>query len=216
MDSDVINVSQISDDEDKLAFITEMSKRLELDITSIKEKVEDVQSEMRVMREEQNNKISAISNDLRAVKDDVERLKIENQYLQQSNKTLIYKVNQIECYSRRSNLTFFNIAANELPLEAKMQTIISELGVPDSDNIIFQTIHRMAKPSTTTRPRLVVIRFAYLSDRQTVWDVRRRLKGKKYSLNEDLAWRLQKIQRDLNASLESGQSIRSQSINGSK
>ena len=125
-------MSQTSDDEDKLAFITEMLKRLEPDIASIKEKVEDV-------------------------------------------------------YSRRSNLIFFNIEENKQPLEAKMQTISSELGVPDSDKMICQTIHRMGKqPSTTIHPRPVIIRFAYLSDRQTVWDARSKLKGKKYSLNEDL------------------------------
>ncbi|KAK2142003.1 hypothetical protein LSH36_1007g01009 [Paralvinella palmiformis] len=95
------------------------------------------------MREEESHKICAISNDLRAVKDDVERLKVENQYLQQSNKTLIDKVNQIECYS---NLIFFKIEENEQPLEAKIQTIISELGEPDSAKIIFQTIHGMGKP----------------------------------------------------------------------
>ncbi|KAK2151561.1 hypothetical protein LSH36_359g03003 [Paralvinella palmiformis] len=165
-----------SDGGDKLTFITEMLKRLEPDIASVKEKVEDVQSEMRAVRKEQNHEISSISNDLRAVKDDVERLKVQNQYLQQSNKTLIDKVNQFECYSRRNNL-IFNIEENYQPLEA----IISELGVPDSDKMIFQTIHRMGKPSTT-RPRPVIIRFAYLSERQTVWD----LNGKKYSLNEDL------------------------------
>jgi len=43
----------------------------------------------------------------------------------------------------------------------------------------------MGKPGTT-RPCPVIIRFAYMPDRQTVWYARRNLKGMKYSPNEDL------------------------------
>ena len=57
--SNVIIGSQTSEGEDK---------QFESDIASIKDKFEDVQSEMRAMGEEQNHGISAISNDLRARK----------------------------------------------------------------------------------------------------------------------------------------------------
>ena len=171
--------------DDKLSLITEMLMRLEPDIAFIKTNIEEVRSEMHSMREDQNTKIVAVANELRVTRNDVAHLEAENKQLHKYTKVLTDKVNQLECYSRRTNLIFFNIEEDEQPLSPKVRSILSKMGVPGTDKMIFQAVHRLGKPNKS-RPRPVIIRFDYLPDRQAVWDARRNLKGTNYSLDEDL------------------------------
>ena len=171
--------------DDKLSLITEMLMRLEPDIAFIKTNIEEVRSEMHSMREDQNTKIVAVANELRVTRNDVAHLEAENKQLHKYTKVLTDKVNQLECYSRRTNLIFFNIEEDEQPLSPKVRSILSKMGVHGTDKMIFQAVHRLGKPNKS-RPRPVIIRFDYLPDRQAVWDARRNLKGTNYSLDEDL------------------------------
>ena len=109
----------------------------------------------------------------------------DNKQLHKYTKVLSDRVNQLECYSRRSNLIFFNIEEDEQPLSPKVRSIVSKMVGPNTDKMTFQAVHRLGKPNKS-RPRPIIIRFAYLPDIQVVWDARRNLKATNYSLDEDI------------------------------
>lgn len=100
---------------------------------------------------------------------------------------LEHKVNYQEDYNRRKNLRFSGVQepTNETwEQTAKRVTEILEEKL-DLTSVQIDRAHRVG-PRTTTRPRVIVVRFDKYADRETVLRNARKLKGSGIFINEDL------------------------------
>ncbi len=130
--------------------------------------------------------MKSISSELTTFRNELEEVKCENKALKEDNISLHDHINRLEAHSRRQNLVFRNIPENDdtVDLSTKITTIFTSMNIKDSSKIIIDVIHRN-KAYDKSKPRSVTIRFLKRSDRNKVWEARRRTPAP-LILNEDL------------------------------
>ena len=117
---------------------------------------------------------------LEPVRDRITKLEVENTELKTKVTTLEDRIDSLEAYSRQYNLYFYNIPTTAA-LEVTIRKIMTNMGVPFSQNMIFDIFHR-TKPFRADAPKPVIVRFIRQIDRNNVWDRRRKLKSTTYIL----------------------------------
>ena len=133
---------------------------------------------------------SQMNSDLKSMEDKIKKLEESNK--QQSNiiSDLEDKICHLETHTRQDNLLFDGIleSPNE-DLHFKVNGFInSVLNVPET--ITFSRIYRLGKPPhlvthPVNRPRTIIAKFQYLSERDKVWKASWSLKHKTYRVSED-------------------------------
>ena len=109
-----------------------------------------------------------------------------NRKLEATNHDLFDMLNRLESYSLRSNLIVSNVEEEQAPKFNTVGNILAKMGIPNPNNTVLDDIHILgAAKATKGRSRPIIVRFLPRSDRQIVWESRRKLQGTKLSLNED-------------------------------
>ncbi len=110
----------------------------------------------------------------------------------------------LESYQRRENLVFHGI--EEAPawesfsvLRDKVRNeILQKLNIPNYENIRFDRIHRLgAKKENQSRPRPIIAKFTYYSDKEAVLYANHHLRGSRYYISEDYPKEIQDERRRL-------------------
>ena len=115
----------------------------------------------------------------------------ENRNLRNQNKQLSDRLDRLESYSRRHNLIFFNVEENSLDPEMKVRRILQSMGIADANDVVFDDLHRLG-PLIRNKTRPIIFRLVRLSDRNRIWEARRKLKTTKYIISEDFPESYQK------------------------
>lgn len=89
------------------------------------------------------------------------------------NRLSVAQIDQQD-YSRRDNLIFGGIPQSVGPkqLETKVRSIMTEMGVANTESIRFERVHRL---NVKENPKPVIVRFNWFKDRQRVWKCHRNL-----------------------------------------
>jgi ribA/ribD-fused uncharacterized protein len=184
-----MSMAEITDNDEMADTITLVDvmkslRRIEPTINEMKDDLSQLRTDMDKMKTEQNTKLLGLSHDIVNIQKELSITKLENQVLKENNKSMNDRLNKLECYSRQKNLIFLNVAEDQAPLANTVSRIFKTMGIQDPQNMVIEATHRMGIVSKS-RPRPIIIQFLHKSDRQKVWEARRKLKGTNISLNED-------------------------------
>lgn len=98
-----------------------------------------------------------------------------------------HKIDRLEQYTRRNNLRLFGVeeSRGENTDVIVLSILKSTLGVDISINDLERT-HRIGNRSDTGKGRAIIIKFCSYRKRCQVYEVKKKLKGSKLALTEDL------------------------------
>ncbi len=131
------------------------------------------------------------------LKEKIAKLEAEKSELKQ-------RMVSLESYQRRENLVFHGI--DEAPawesfnvLRDKIRDkILQKLNIPNYENIKFDRIHRLgAKKENQARPRPIIVKFTFYSDKEAVLYANHHLRGTHYYISEDFPKEIQDERRRL-------------------
>lgn len=98
---------------------------------------------------------------------------------------------KLDTYGRKENLLFDGIpdGPNQDVAKTLLNVITNNLQIQNM-KIKFSKVHRLGKPfhtsvSSTTKPRTIIAKFIYSSDRDQVWAAKSKLKGSNIIISED-------------------------------
>lgn len=108
--------------------------------------------------------------------------------LQLQLQMLARQQDEMEVRSRRSMLLLHGVpeARGEVPAEIACKALGDRLAMPDISANDVKRCHRMGRPSTTGKPRAIIIKFKDLDLRNKVWFSKAKLKGSGITLSEFL------------------------------
>ena len=122
-----------------------------------------------------------VSNEVTTLKESMTRLEQENQLLKK-------KLDDVEQYTRRNNVRVFGIPEeeNENVENSVLKVFQEKMGVavqPES----MERCHRLGRRDDRNRgPRPIIVKFMSYKHREAVFNMKRRLKGSKIVVSEDL------------------------------
>ena len=123
--------------------------------------------------------------------------------LEEENNRLRQRDNQLESYSRRSNLIFDGVPETEGEDLNKWLNEFLNQKLRLAMNPKLERIHRLGRPripieGRKTRPRPIIVRFSYFQDREKIWSAPKyMLRGSGIFINEDFPPEVQTIRRKL-------------------
>ena len=162
---------------------TEMSA-----IKDLKTSIEFTQANL----EEVETSVASLKESVKAESDRADVLNEKSNKNQAEIKWLKEKILAQDTYTRRENLIFEGIP--EDPDESNKQTVVKicelftdQLEIQNAKDILFQRCHRMGPRSSTnsSKPREIIVRFAFFSDREKIWSNRNKFKGTEIIVKED-------------------------------
>lgn len=123
------------------------------------------------------------------LQEDNKKFKIEIKELREENKNLRVDLNELDQYGRRSNIRILGLGEengeNVDKIKEKVHKLFKEtLGVPNCIGHI-DKLHRTGKP-THNKPRPVIVRFDRHTHAENIITNRKKLKGSKIVIVEDL------------------------------
>lgn len=191
------------------AYVTkdEVSRLLDLQRKILQESTEQIQQTQVAESKDINTRLGELIKSLEFAHNDIEDMKRRMNFLTRENEALNNKVTALTCennqlktdtekmetrldylddQSRRNNLRFCGIpetgGENWEQCQIRLTDILcNKLNV----NPQFERVHRVGKPSDK-QPRDIVAKFTSFRDRDAVFRDRRRFKGTKIFVNEDL------------------------------
>ena len=160
-------------------------------LDTIEEKLDSVHFEMDQMKDKQVK----MEKEIMTYENDIKNLQIENSAMKLENITLKREIAELkerqikqECYDRRSNLLFGNIAeSTPEDCETLVKHFITNLLGLDCENFRFDRVHRHGTNPIKGKPRPIIARFCYFQDRQQVWQRRDKLAKTNSWIAEDFA-----------------------------
>lgn len=205
---------QEEDGGDKMAIHESLEEiRKQFDTLARKEDIRKLQSEVDKLFEKLNERMDRlesrcfdIETGMDRVKEEITVMKKENTDLKDQLRRQEHRVakvlsdqNDLEQYDRRWNLRLFNVQENTGETSddcAKMccKIFTEGIGVPVKEEDL-EAAHRTG-PTVTGRTRTVIVRFQSRKLRDKVLADRKKLKGKKVSVDEDLTAANAKLARD--------------------
>ena len=156
------------------------------EISKINEKIDDAitNSTTAVTTAEQALKLCQDSdNKITSLETQLEAANTQNDNMAKKVFQLTEKLNKLESYNRRENLLFDGIKQEpEEDCEKVMRKFFQDkLGI--FDDIKFQRVHRLPYNKD---PNPIICSFVLFSDRQNVWQAKKKLKDTKFFISEDL------------------------------
>lgn len=149
-----------------------------------------------------------ISQEVDSLKEHLSIVKKENQSLRDQNQSLKERLNKIdsqqndaEQYGRLCNLRVFNVAekkeeSTEDCLSSCCKIFCDLLGVVVKETDL-EAAHRVGRPvANSSKPRPIIVRFCSRRLREKVMANKKKLKGKKISVTEDLTVANYKLERE--------------------
>ena len=127
------------------------------------------------------------------LKEEMDKIRFDNESIQSENIRLKQRANHLDNYSRKDNLVISGIeeSTGENCEKKTRAFFINKLKI-ESDKVDQMRIvrcHRLGKYTNTnqhqSKPRSIIVRFYNFSERQSVWNGRRNLDDKSFSINEN-------------------------------
>ncbi len=144
----------------------------------------------------------------------IKQLKDKITSLESEKSDLKERLISLEAYQRRENLVFHGIeeaAAWESfnVLKDKVcNQILHKLNIPNYERIKFDRIHRLGqKRENQTRPRPIIAKFTYYSDKEAVLYGNHHLRGTQYYISEDYPKEIQDERRRLYPYFKAAQKV---------
>jgi outer membrane murein-binding lipoprotein Lpp len=170
---------------------SEVYNKVSEDIDTVKADLHQLRVELKTCREE----CSEIKDRLDKQATDVVNLNLENKKLQVKNE-------QLEQYSRRNSVRIFGIAEKtdnldegEDTIDKVIQLIDGHLGLANIRREHIDVAHRVG-PIVENNPRPIIVKFISRQHRTEVLGNRKKLKGKKMIIVEDLTQNNQLLWKD--------------------
>ena len=168
---DRLQQTQLAESKDINTRLGELIKSVEFAHNDI----EDMKRRMNVLTRENdalNNKVIALTS--------------ENNQLKKETENMATRLDYLDDQSRRNNLRFCGIPETSGESWEQCQKLLTDtLRNKLNVNPQFERVHRVGKPNEK-QPRDIVAKFTSFRDRDTVFRDRRRFKGTKIFVNEDL------------------------------
>lgn len=161
---------------------------------------ETVSSEMEKMFTKMNEKMEEIESRMFDVEVRLDKTEEENKILKGENTELREKLNDMEQYQRRWNLRVFNLeekkaetAAETTDKVCRMFTEMVGVSTTPEDLEACHRVGAMTSGGGGGRNRAVIVRFKTRKLREEILSNRKKLKGKKLSIGEDLTYENAKL-----------------------
>ena len=180
--------TRVSDIENAMAY-------METDYSDIKDTLKTEGERTRRLEEQLKHIEVSQKNDQRQTEQDQ-----QIEYLKRQNEILAKHINDLDSYSRRSNLIFEGVpeSKRENPWYKIEDILTTNLGI-DTTYMQIERCHRLH--SSQTSPKPIIIRFNWFANRQEVWENRRKLKGTSIFIKEDFPPDIQRARQSMNATL---------------
>ncbi|XP_071056578.1 uncharacterized protein [Onthophagus taurus] len=125
---------------------------------------------------------------------EIEELKKECDTFKKENRYLSDKLDELEQYTRRNNVRVFGISDNVQDVESEVLSLFNnKLSVPVKVEDI-DRCHRVgAAKKTNNGSRAIIVKFVSYRTRDLVCKARKRLKGSKIGIQEDLTSKRYKL-----------------------
>jgi hypothetical protein len=170
-----------------------LKSHIDMSISSLQESMSLIRAEITTMKlkvdstdrstEQTNAKCVALEAELASVRADNKQMRAELNNCQK-------KLNDMENESRKTNLILDGLLDDENEsknsLLLKIHDTLSLMEVPNVYAIKIDKAYRIGK-KPGNKPRPVLIRFCYTPDKETVWSLRKNLKGTNIYLREDFS-----------------------------
>ena len=153
-------------------------------IEALKLELNAVKTELQSTKEE----VSSKGNLIAVLSSKVEELELSVESSKTDPVQIFDRLDSLEDHSRRNNLRFEGVP--ETPREnwehttVQIQELAKKIGI-DHD-LKIDRAHRVGNPSASNRPRTIIARFHYYSDRDLFLRNAHKLKGTRIFVNEDL------------------------------
>ena len=164
--------------------MSQLVKSFENQIDSLKVELNTVKTELQLTKEEVSSKLNLIAQ----LSSKVEELEISFESSKTDPVQIFDRLDSLEDHSRRNNLRFEGVS--EKPREnweqttAQVQELAKKIGI--NHDIKIDRAHRVGNRSGSSRPRTIIARFHYYSDRELFLRNAHKLKGTRTFVNEDL------------------------------
>jgi hypothetical protein len=197
--------------------IQELRDGVRGEIDKVKNDLEKVSESMTERCEQLESRLFDVEVKLDKVIEENKSLKKENRELKETNKKTQSDINDLEQYGRRWNLRLFNVTekqgetADDAAL--KVCSLFTDLvGVPTTQDDL-EACHRVGRVGEpgSKKPRAIVVRFKNRALRDKVLANRKKLKGQKVSIGEDLTVENARL---CNLAYKHSASLQSWSVNG--
>lgn len=205
-------------------FVNDKLEKLKVELgIEIKTELDKVYEQLRSVKEKLHitgNEVEELKNSHSALSDEVEKVKVENEFIKQKNKALeellverenrikVHGVmmNNMEQYTRRNSIRIYGIddQQREETYEKSRELVIKMLNDKLSINLTSKDIdvaHRLGK-FLTDGNRPIICKFVRRSTKFEVLAVRRRLKGSSIVIREDLTTKNAKLLETVSAKPE--------------
>ena len=157
-------------------------------VNSLKSELDHAKSELVLVKHDLENKQSKLEN-----------LESKVFYLENNSnlEPVQNRLDYLEDQSRRNNLRFDGIpertGENWEQSTAEIQKVVSKLGI--TREVTIDRAHRVGTRTPGSRPRPIVARFHYFSDRETILKNSNKLKNTNIYVNEDLCVNSQNLRK---------------------
>jgi len=126
--------------------------------------------------------------EMNAINAKIRALEASRKTLEQGNVALLDQLDEQEQYSRRNCLVFHGVTEQQKDTTTAVTDLCSRsLGVTVDSRSIDRS-HRLGKP-TGDKPRPIIVKFTNYEQRQKIFSVKRKLKGTKTAITENLTRR---------------------------
>jgi len=138
--------------------------------------------------------------DLKSIMDANPSERLKN--LESKMETMIEKADDLENRSRRNNLCFDGVDEMQFgretweQCEGKLKDIVFE-NLEIEDEVQIERAHRVGRKRDDGKPRPIVAKFLNYKDREKVLKARKKLKGSKIVIREDVSERVKAKQKEL-------------------
>ena len=139
---------------------------------------------------------------IQSLRADVQVLKVDleakDKKIAELENRLVNRMDEMEQYGRRNNLRIFGVSESDNEdTDDPVLSVASKLGLT-LDAACIDRSHRLGKKGLKVRP--IIVKFVSYSDRRLMFGVKKKLKGTKLTIREDLASQRYRLLRDAIAS----------------
>lgn len=184
MDSFVSSLDDIAV-TDRFKRIEDTVNRRDSTIERVTRNIEQLLSDMFELRKEND----VLKNEIALLKKENEAIRHEVDFVKSKQKLISAELNDLEQYSRRNNIQIFGVpedSSDENCEKIAMKILAQNLQVEVNPTDI-EAAHRVGKKiPERTNPRPVIVRFVNRKDRDRVMMNKRKLKGSRLFVTEDL------------------------------
>lgn len=126
-----------------------------------------------------------ISEHVEKLSDKVDALEMKFNTIQGENNELRFKIDNLEQQLKLTHLRIYGVAEdNETSLKLKLQDLFtSKMGVSD---LSFTSCYRIGSEKNLGKPRAIIVKFGSLEQRNMVYYNKKKLKGTKIVISEEL------------------------------